>query len=47
VKWNLGKDAELEFIDEDEQLDYVKEKISLKALNIKLQQKWCSFFGFK
>jgi hypothetical protein len=31
----LGKDAELEFIDEDEQLDYVKEKISLKALNIK------------
>jgi hypothetical protein len=39
VKWNLGKDAELEFIDEDEQLDYVKEKISLKALNIKATAK--------
>jgi hypothetical protein len=46
VKWNLGKDAELEFIDEDEQLDYVKEKISLKALNIRSYSKnGVAFFG--
>jgi hypothetical protein len=35
VKWKFGKRCSVRFIDEDEQLDYVKETISLKALNIK------------